>query len=96
MMVLATIDCACIAFYRSDHSFVQSLVLSLPPQLETPQGYYILWLQLKRLWLAAEGAGRRLASLPGLRGILSGGQVIGDPKSSFSFFSAPPQAARRR
>jgi hypothetical protein len=54
-----------------------------------------LWRQLTGLLLAAEGAGRRLASLPGLRGILSGGahpgddeaQVIGDPKNSFSFFT---------
>ena len=57
--------------------------------------------QLNGLLLPAEGAGRRLASLPGLRGILSGGahpgddeaQVIGDPKNSFSPFCAPPQAA---
>jgi len=46
-----------------------------------------LWRQLKGWLLPAEGAGRRLASLPGLRGILSGGQVIGDPKSSCSFFT---------
>jgi hypothetical protein len=46
-----------------------------------------LWCQLKCVLLAAEGAGRRLASLPGLRGV---------PEKLFFLVYAPPVAARRR
>jgi len=46
-----------------------------------------LWRQLNSFLLPAEGAGRRLASLPGLRGV---------PEKLFLLFLRAPQAARRR